>query len=171
MFDLSSVAQKPCWHVDVDTESRCFVLRVSGIVGATQMALAIGALVDHPRYDPSYNGLFDVRAARTQIGPREFKAVVDVVRRRRQIGLGRRAFLIRSPKDAALAMIYGMIVTSHESRVFTTEEAANAWLGKSGRWCDAVHSRGEHLEACDARVESAPVTPGQLQSRGDWPRP
>jgi hypothetical protein len=132
MSNLACATGEQGWDVDIDTETRCFVLRVVGTVNATEMTLAIRSLVDHPLYDPSHDGLFDLREARSRIGPRELKVVLDVLRRRRQIGLGRRAFLIRSPRDAALAMIYGKIVTSHESRVFTTEEAAHAWLRTSG---------------------------------------
>ncbi len=159
MSDPVSAALESRWHVDVDTETRCFVLRVSGVVHASQMALAIGDLVNHPGYDPSFDGLFDVRKARSRIRPRDLKAVLDVLRRRRQIGLGRRAFLIRSPKDAALAMIYGRIVTSHESRVFTTEEAACEWLRMLANWRDISHCRSERLNAMVEPVAAAPLTP------------
>jgi len=133
MATPASADNESAWNVTVSTEDKCFVLRVSGVVHTSEMVQAIGDLVNHPNYDPTFNGLFDIRAARSHIGPRDLKTVLDVLRKRRQIGLGRRAFLVRSPRDAALAMIYGKVITSHESRVFTTEEAAYEWIGLSGR--------------------------------------
>ncbi|MDP6579642.1 MAG: hypothetical protein QF681_03215 [Vicinamibacterales bacterium] len=83
-----------------------------------------------PLYDQSYDSIVDVRESDSRFGLDELKSLLDAVRNKGITPTGRRAFVVDSPRETALAMLDGQLVTSSQTRVFSTEEAAYEWLGK-----------------------------------------
>lgn len=84
----------------------------------------------HPLYDASFDRLVDLRGARLGLSPPEVEALVTALEASDPQFPGYTAVVVTSPRDTALALLYGQRATAH-TKVFSTEEAAYEWLGSA----------------------------------------
>jgi|TARA_B100002003_G_scaffold201590_1_gene193373 signal transduction histidine kinase/ActR/RegA family two-component response regulator len=127
----SETDQGPGRSLHIDADKKLVVLRVRGTVHASDIAQIGEEYGRHPLYDPSYDSIIDARELDSQFGLDELRSLLDAVRSKGITPTGRRAFVVDSPRETALAMLYGQLVSSRQSRVFSTEEAAYEWLGRA----------------------------------------
>lgn len=81
------------------------------------------------RFSKEFNGVSDMRRANMKLARGDMARLSDYVTERRLIS-GRWAILVEDAKVTALSMIYGRNADDvHELEVFSSEEAASAYLG------------------------------------------
>ena len=86
-------------------------------------------IAEHADYDPSFNGIGDMRRADMKVSREELEAL-DHLNAERGIVTGRWALLVDSPNETALAMVYSSVKKErHPMHYFSTAEAASEYLG------------------------------------------
>jgi hypothetical protein len=81
-------------------------------------------------YDPSFDGIIDVRGATADVSPDDIRDIAELVRRRPVEATGRRAVLVSSDEHFGLMRMFEAYTSRGPTRyrVFRDPDEANAWL-------------------------------------------
>ena len=110
-------------------EQNLIVLDFSGPVGWRDVGQYFAQLLQDPEYHNDLRGICDLRGADMRMTADEAELLAEMAINH-HLTRGRWAFLADTPAGTALAMIYSdRVQTLHESRHFSTTEAASEYLG------------------------------------------
>ncbi|TYA71664.1 hypothetical protein [Seonamhaeicola marinus] len=101
-------------------------------------------------YSPDYNLIVDFREAKIALTSKDVLTYVDFVKSQPQMqGNRKTAFLINTPKEAAITTLYSNYVSAltYIGEVFSTEEAALKWLKLKDVDLDMLHNTFKVLKA------------------------
>lgn len=115
---------------EIDKEQRVLRAISIGKVDAAAVRDYLRRLESDPDYDPSFNGVIDVRAATATVTPDDIRDIAELVRRRPKEASGRRAVIVASDEHFGLMRMFEAYTASGPTRyrVFRDLDAANAWL-------------------------------------------
>ncbi|MEM1096871.1 MAG: hypothetical protein AAGJ10_19910 [Bacteroidota bacterium] len=117
------------YRIHIDPERRRIAVYLHGPVDEAVLRDAIQETWAHADYDPTFDGLLDLRHAVMRIAASDVYGLVTMIRRSEQHLRGRFAFVSTHPFATAMSMLYEY--RSHAERqvgVFSSLEAAEAWL-------------------------------------------
>lgn len=87
--------------------------------------------ISDPEYNPNFNMIIDFRKAKISVNSKDVNSYIDFFKSQPKMhGNRKTAFLIDSPKEAAITTLYSNHVStlSYIGKVFSTIEAAVKWL-------------------------------------------
>lgn len=117
------------FSISIHPTQRLAVIRFSGPVDTEQAAECIRRFAGLPDYDPGLNGVVDLRGALVTVSAEQAKGLARQSLER-ELSMGKWAFLAETPMNTALALLYADVLAKrHESRIFSTVEAAADYLG------------------------------------------
>lgn len=115
---------------EIDKERRILRAVSVGGVDAAEVRDYLRRLESDPDYDPSFNGIIDVRSATAAVTPDDIRDIAELVRRRPKEASGRRAVIVGSDEHFGLMRMFEAYTSSGPTRyrVFRDSDEANAWL-------------------------------------------
>lgn len=127
------------YSFSINTAQRLMYLRWEGLITLGHIKDLAEYVWDHPDYDPDFCGLFDVREATLSLSLREVGNLRHFLSRDARYIRNCFAIVITAPFPTALAMLFAARSTSRRIGVFSTPEAAQAWLDVEAHHAQAYH--------------------------------
>lgn len=114
----------------IDPQRRMIFQSYSGRFTVTQVISCIRQLWDDPAYDRTFHGIADLTKMETGAGIEDLHTLLDFLRASdARTSIARWAFVADSPLITACSLFYKQHMRSiHQIDVFSTWEAAGAWL-------------------------------------------
>ena len=121
------------YHVSVLAEHRLGILRLIGDAGAGDIIAALARLVGDPRWEPSFDAVWDCRSVEVLgLEPDDLQDIAGLARTvNARRGSGRRAIIVRNDLESDLAHLVNRMAKGPEREVrsFRLAPEAAAWLG------------------------------------------
>ena len=89
---------------------------------------SLDRMYSDPSYDPLFSGIADVRAASFEMNHEQMVEHHDFISGHKGCPFGPWAVVCETPNETALTLLYEKLKPRHPVRVFSTMEAARAWL-------------------------------------------
>ena len=116
------------FHLQVDESCRLVELRYEGKLDTETMLQALRSVHEKVTFGPIRYGISDFRGTSLEIDKTEFPLFI-AAKDPNIFGGAKWAFLIDSPRETALGMVYTRLKEHvHEFEIFSTREAALEWL-------------------------------------------
>jgi hypothetical protein len=117
------------FEYQIDCEQRLIVSRCTGRFSLDALRTAVERLWADARYSSDYAGLVEITDSSAAIAVQDLRAFIRFVREHALRSQERWAVVTTSPLATACAMLYReAMVGRQEFQVFSTREAACAWL-------------------------------------------
>jgi hypothetical protein len=117
------------FEYEIDCEQRLIVSRCTGRFSLEALRTAVERLWSDGRYSSDYAGLVEIADPSATIAVQDLRSFIRFVRENARRSQERWAVVTTSPLATACAMLYReAMVGRHEFQVFSTREAACAWL-------------------------------------------
>ena len=112
-------------------EQALIIEHISGEVTLQEMVIKTQEMFDLPDYDPTYNGVIDLRDAQAQMSKVELYGFANFLNQSEFFGHAKWAIIADDPLVVALAMIFQQrILDSNQIGIFNTVGAAANFIGK-----------------------------------------
>jgi len=109
-------------------ELNLIALRLAGDCYFSALMACIRAYMQDPAYQPTLNGVLDMRDGRLVLTPEEILQISSFVHQQK-FAKGRWCHLVEHPRSTALGTLYqNLIQDEHPLKVFSTLEAASSFL-------------------------------------------
>lgn len=111
-------------------DKHLIIVQLRGPVSFDQVVAQIHGMTQDPLYDPSMDGVLDLRKAEPQVSPEQAEELGSLAVQK-GVARGRWAYVADSPLTTALAMLYRERTSmAHDSEIFSTIEAAARYIGQ-----------------------------------------
>ena len=113
----------------INQDSQIITVVWEGAFTLDEVNSSLDGMYNDGEYQATFSGIADVRKADFQLTPAELKINHDFVKNHKKCPKGPWAVICDEPYQTALALLYEkQYKTPHPVDVFTTFEAAQAWL-------------------------------------------
>jgi PAS domain S-box-containing protein len=132
IWEVLHAREQPSQQIEIDTRKKRIVVRPIGDITSRTIVESAADVVRHPLYDASFDGFIDLRGSRLHLSPEDIMSLVSSLDVSDQKPPTRTVVLTDSPRETALVMLFSQRFTGHAIEVFSTDEAAIAWLERAG---------------------------------------
>lgn len=118
------------FEYEIYPEKQLIVARYAGAWTLHELEAVAERLWSDQRYVRSYNGVVDLTDTTLSVGREDFRTLMEFLRGHKLTSEGRWAAVASSPLATACGLLYKrMLATRHTFEVFSTFEAAGAFVG------------------------------------------
>jgi len=118
------------FHYSIDHKHQLIFQRYEGRLTLKELIACIERMWSDPEYSRSYNGIVDFSAVSISLDIQDFHAFMRFIKDHSSLSLGRWALVTSSPFATACSLLYKQRIFQHTLDVFSSPEAAGAFIRK-----------------------------------------
>ena len=122
------------YTLDVLPEERLMRLRLWGPISLDTLHEVALAAWEHPEYDPSFAGLYDIRGTEITLTARDVFNLRARLKTDARYHQGDHAIVVTTPVLTAFSMLYAAWSKPQRVRVFSSPDAAHTWLQRHSQF-------------------------------------